>query len=1049
MGNPVFRFTLSHATLGTRVITEPDGWKDAKLKMERHPEFHSLVEYFEGAFIFYGENNVDDGGADFIRQCENLYGPDAEIQILIEADIDVDGVFEEEIFEGQLDLTGLKEVQDNKIQVPIIRNDLWAKFIARKDTPVNLRSTTDLDGAAVAQTEIVDINLTSQKIKKQFAGHLKSTRTFNESELTTSDYIQLDVDEYTLDEIKEKYALPISVNPAIPQGLFFVEEAGSYIFDLRVEVSIVHYDVDGTYPDTCHIDRTVTGSGAYLNLYLQINDDAALPFTETTTPLILTDIATVYTYSGSMSLKVGDQIKIYGDLVGNISDLGDAGATLWIHSVDGIGSVLVPQAVADVGAEVCTFLPATAPTNLNIQAPSLTAIPTYFNVTAHTIYPNTSAQAFFIHDAAYAIIKRICSSQGIYSEYLGSALTNGRQYLSSGCAWKNIILPGLQLRGYTMDQKQFAMSFMKWWNGADPLLMLGLGYEDVNSVETIRIENRARFFDATSVSVQFSNVREISRVYDTALLYNLIKAGFSKWQSEDISGLDDPQTKRDWATRGKKYDKALQIISDWIAASIAIEVTRRKTIEKSEDYKYDDEVFVIAINGDDVSPDRYLPELSEYFTSITGLENSSTRYNSIHTPLRMLLRWGAWWNGCLQKYQSSELKFVSGEGNYDMSSDYNCATGDQCLAVVCDNISEKGNISLSTYGGTFGYLHLPLLYTVEIINFTWEDYLLIRNNRRKAIGISQTIDNYKRFFIKELTYDVCKGKCKIIAWPYDEAPIRIVETDMPDRVDIDIPDVVVYDEDYQVILNYAESQGVNYREPSDEVKALQSALIVELKDEGLWDDIDILYVPAGDGLSNFAGINWKNPGTYQLTGTATYIENQGFSGDGAAEFLETQWIPSVDAVNFTLDECGAFCYVNNNHAAGTKAAFGTRGNGGGGLLGQIILMPEDGSSQHSFSLQNSAPAVGAGVSSNGFYHIRRVADNDLRLFKNGSQVGLTQTSASDSLSNRELYILALNANGAGAAFHSDAEIGILGIGASLTGKESALYTAWNNYFNSL
>jgi len=142
-------------------------------------------------------------------------------------------------------------------------------------------------------------------------------------------------------------------------------------------------------------------------------------------------------------------------------------------------------------------------------------------------------------------------------------------------------------------------------------------------------------------------------------------------------------------------------------------------------------VFIIALNDDDVSPDRYQPELDENFDSITGLVLSNKRYNSILTPMRSLLRWGNVWNGCLyQNYQNSFLKFVSGEGNFDMSSDYSCGSGYMCLGVICDNLSEKQDIPLgppSNYGSVFGYLHLPMLYTVEIINFTWDDYLLTRN----------------------------------------------------------------------------------------------------------------------------------------------------------------------------------------------------------------------------------------------------------------------------------------------------------------------------------
>ncbi len=319
--------------------------------------------------------------------------------------------------------------------------------------------------------------------------------------------------------------------------------------------------------------------------------------------------------------------------------------------------------------------------------------------------------------------------------------------------------------------------------GADPIFNLGLGYETIGDTEYIRIEDKGYFYD-NDVSIDISNVRQITEEYDPDKIYNKIEVGYTKWQSDDVFGLDDPQTKRIYTTRISNVKKSLTIHSDFIAASVAIETTRRQKIEKSKDYKYDNETFIISINDNDVSPDRYSPELDENFNSISGLIQSSTRYNSILTPMRSLLRWGNVWNGCLQKYQNSFLKFVSGEGNFDMSSDYSCSTGYQCLGVICDNLSEKQDIPLgspSNYGSVFGYLHLPEVFTIDIINFTWRDYKAIRNSRAKSIRISQTNTNHKRFKIKELVYEICKGKARIVAWPYDEFNISVVPTTMPER----------------------------------------------------------------------------------------------------------------------------------------------------------------------------------------------------------------------------------------------------------------------------
>lgn len=328
--------------------------------------------------------------------------------------------------------------------------------------------------------------------------------------------------------------------------------------------------------------------------------------------------------------------------------------------------------------------------------------------------------------------------------------------------------------------KIFSISFNEAWQGADPIFNLGIGKETILGTEYIRLERKSHFYDATSISVYIENIRTISREYDVSRIYNSLQFGYSKWKSEDISGIDDIQTKREFATRITKIKNKLTQHSSFIAASLAFEMVRRETLEKSKDYKFDDDTFILALNDDDVSPDRYQPETNENFNSISGLLNSETRYNTILSPVRNMIRWGNLWNGCLQKYQSSSLKFVSGEGNYDMVSDYSCSTGEQCLAIICDSLSEKGDISLATYGGTIGYLHLPLLYTIEIINFSWDDWVLIRNNPNKSIGLSQSLDNFKRFFIKELTFEVCKSKATIVAWPYDETPILVIDTNIPE-----------------------------------------------------------------------------------------------------------------------------------------------------------------------------------------------------------------------------------------------------------------------------
>lgn len=282
--------------------------------------------------------------------------------------------------------------------------------------------------------------------------------------------------------------------------------------------------------------------------------------------------------------------------------------------------------------------------------------------------------------------------------------------------------------------------------------------------QIIRVEEREYFYQR-EMSVNITQIDTMKRKYDNDVIYNKVDIGYSQWQSEDISGIDDPQTKRVYSTRFQKIGQGIDIKSDFIAASLAIERTRREASEKTKDYKFDNNVFIIAINPDDISPDAYVPELDENFTSILNLLNSETRYNILLSVARNFLRWQKWLNGCLQNYIGSLFKFVSGEGNYDMVTAMVNQSPD-CLNEDFDGeeLSEKQDIPV-----TDEIIHTPNYYEIDC-PMEWETYKTIRNNRRNAIGI-----NGNPLFIDTLDYEPMNGKARIAGWSLEYIPITVPE----------------------------------------------------------------------------------------------------------------------------------------------------------------------------------------------------------------------------------------------------------------------------------
>jgi hypothetical protein len=1134
-------------------INEPDGWKQAVMKLARDKEFYSLVEFFDGSFIFYGDNGVVNGGLHFIEFYEISRGLDANIEILIE--IAPDDETYETCFEGQLDLSLAERLPKNKYRVPIIRDNFWAKFNSRLKTPVDLQAFSDLDADAVTPVDPVEITLTDQLVTYFSDYNWLHTMTYpDESADPAKTYMILAFDEQIRGDIP-LFALQrarTDTDGAKIFGLFEAPWNGEYRVQIRVvyaeydnpsfpgewsspstdririrktnENSFEVYQFNGSIIDgvdnasIIDVDETYTlARGEQLSIMLHSSSSAAkvtvfgrqeLTWLEvdlaTTTTNNLTGEDTIdgvltstsrvlvknqgnpqengiyVTAAGAWSRATDmDSADEFNDVAVYVSGGTDQTDTAWRQTetvntvdVDAVRFVFTEPSdewqkpfpeIYDTDNYTLDVGPEPAPTDEVFT--DRTTPGSFIKITATTVYPESQAFGFLIHDGAAGVINSLGLGGGFYSELLGSQYTNARQYEQDGCGWRYAILRGLQIRGYTLSDKPFSMSFEQWWKGIDPILCLGLEYDfiegstltpissiiedlfnwddaggtfpggwnyavfglpftsvngdggvegytcgawattagityalttvmevfetgsnptditfiwaildasfneivtqeftysedgfhdevfnmtptsdgtyfavrvinntvsdtkslvvalaigeettqlltnvgfdsagdwtnegagtawsiasseasvtlvtgsstaftqefsndkvgryywlgeftptgigggeslgltcnfydagdnlitsettpltddstdpwafDFTSVvpitkveivaevtagsdisivvryaalyvvttpepiitideQVIRVEKR-EFFYQQEMSVLISNISidDISRKYDTEKIYNKIDIGYSQWQSEDISGIDDPQTKHTYSDRLQKVGQEITVHSDFIGASLAIETTRRQTIEKSTDYKFDNNTFIIAINTDDVSPDAYRPELAENFSSVLNLLNYETRYNLRISVARNFLRWRKWFNGCLQSYLSSFFRFVSGEGNFDMVTTMTDVSPD-CLEEDNEgqSLSEKQNIEV-----TDTIIHTPFYYEMDV-PMEWETYKTIRENRRNAIGISLTDFGHVPLFIDQLDYTVMEGKAKITGWTKEYFALDVVE----------------------------------------------------------------------------------------------------------------------------------------------------------------------------------------------------------------------------------------------------------------------------------
>ena len=728
-----FRFTLTNSIVGAQVIDNPDGWQDIKVKLERDSEFHSLVEKIEVPLIFYGSNGVVDGGYDYITNVITTQGLNAIIVITIDISED-EGQSYEEFFTGNLELSDKQEFSEGdtfyKLQCPIIQTSLWSKFINRVETPVDLQSTTDLDGNAVDVVDPIELNLPSQTIKQTLLSELEDGE-FDEMTFSwgmdLNEYGIMDFDVNTIEEIRTKHNITRQDSLQLYEVPDIVNFEYGGVATIEIQIILLsgasiineedlqggefwngtyYWGTNGINLSTIDIQYQKTEMGAAIQTFSKVN----------TGTITINEIST-YTLSITDTFGPGQGFRI------------------WLKG-------LVPG----------------GPYTITLAKPWIEE--SYMSIVIDTVYEDSVADALLIHDVFKSAVERITGeANSFYSERLGR-ISHG--YDANGCNSAYANMKGLHIRGYLFSEKPFFQSVKQAWDGANPIFNLGLGYEDLDQSpyeRVIRIEEKSYFYNET-ISVNLDYVDNIKKIYDKGFIFKSIAIGYEKWSAESSSGIDDPQTKKHYATIFQQIGENSSLLSNFFAAALGIEQTRRNRADQAKDWRLDDDTMIIALDITE-SPDGYWPEFNQNFPVTTNMNNTGGRYNLRLTPAYNFLRWIEYFKGCLQSYTSSVFRFTSGEGNYAFAStmDY---TSD-CILPSNISIAEDGDISVDIGSMADEFLHLPDMYEFNF-KLSWQQYKTIRNNRNKAIGVSQSDAGHETCFISLLEWSPTDALADFKVW---------------------------------------------------------------------------------------------------------------------------------------------------------------------------------------------------------------------------------------------------------------------------------------------
>lgn len=225
-------------------------------------------------------------------------------------------------------------------------------------------------------------------------------------------------------------------------------------------------------------------------------------------------------------------------------------------------------------------------------------------------------------------------------------------------------------------------------------------------------------------------------------------------------------------------------------------------------------------------------------------------------------------------------------------------------------------------------------------------------------------------------------------------------------------------------------------------------LVFDFKQYNIWTKMKAIY-PFIGGTASAHKFNLKDPqdtnGAFRLTFSGGWTH----SGNGALPNGSNGYANTFLTPNGNQLLTSAHFSVYSRTSAASTTQYGD--NGIQGAVGLAIRRSIDNKGY----TQMWAQIVDAGAQTSGQGHFlgTRIANNDLRLFKNGSQIGTTNTTTdtTSTLSSNNYFISAVNNAGSpNSITYDNKELAFASIGAGLSSTEvSNLYTAVQSYNTTL
>lgn len=709
-------------------IDEPIGFDNIELSIKRDDKLHGMT--FEAAtspLEFYGV------AYEYLKTQDETYGVKANVTFKVM--ITCDTYDYEELLSGRLNFGQLKEKCGDTctISIPWEQDSCEQILKARYDQKVDIDSAVGVDSITPLPNYAslaVETELTPHDIKVATEGSVSED----------GDPISLDIfppaatNDFTLRptysrqvfaNINESELVPTvfaasdnGLNDSVISPVVLLDEVidcfdGNFDYQVRLKGSY-NFTYDGVGSDISVV-RLVVAKGEYPGS-LTILHSQDLTFS------LNSAIGTFdYTYSGSTSIDQGKGFYVYFRMTGT----------------NGAVSLLLGSVTFDKE--------------------------TYVNVQGVRSCPSTQAEVYLVHEALSRATEAVTNGcVRVKSSYYGRTDSEPFSFPEDGCGGVRSVTSGLKIRR-AEDDKFFA-SVKDLVEGLNSIDNIGIAVEDdpiIPGKSLLRIEE-LDFFYRNSEVLRHNAIPKGDTDTEETKHYSKVAVGYKKWEVENVNGLDEVNANREFNTSIDTINSTLDITSNLVAGSYAIELTRQQSFATTgaADTKYDNEIFILCM----VRSGYLYSQLVVDKGNITAPENiysPNTIYNYRISPIRNLMRWyktiAAGFAGLSNSI--NKLFFSSGTGNMDAKG----MMTDSFCRMESVPLQENQDLFVTQFARSQDYTPLwkNKLFTYDY-PMSLADYKTLKSDPYGYISSQCGDGEFKQYWIQEVKYKIAKGTATFI-----------------------------------------------------------------------------------------------------------------------------------------------------------------------------------------------------------------------------------------------------------------------------------------------